>query len=401
MSRRVPLLLALVVALLAGACSQGAGGARAARAPAAPAPPVVASPLGAGDAARREGRAEDALAAYERALAARPDSVPAHLRYVAALLALGRRSVARDVYARRANAPGARPVDRVMAERLETDGSTAAVRAVYARAAQSWPEDPWWKLALAELDLADAADGVKKGDEARESGDSGGARSAFKGAREALARANAEIERAAARAPSLAEVDLYRGVAASLAGDLAAGEVAKARYVEAAAAFRRATERDPSLVDAWAGLADAAYRAGDAAGALDAWVAAVRLAPGDAGLREGAGLALHDLSRHAEAAAQYVEAARAAPANANALVLAGDAFAAAGAYDDALHAYEGALERDPTLVDVYARKGAVLERTGRPIEARRAYGAYLSHGGPREAEIRRRIERLALGEGLR
>ena len=126
---------------------------------------------------------------------------------------------------------------------------------------------------------------------------------------------------------------------------------------------------------------------------------AIRLAPGEADLREGAGLSLHDLGRNAEAAGQYVEAARAAPAEAGPLVRAGDSWAAAESWDKALTAYDKALDRDPTLVEVYAKKGSVFERAGRPAEARRAYAAYLSHGGPYAADVRRRFERLATAEG--
>src|SRR5205807_7717014 len=80
-------------------------------------PPPPRSPLfpyttlfrsGEGDLARREGRVEDALAAYERAAAADRASVRAHLRVVETLLGEGRRTEARERYA----ALVARPEDR-------------------------------------------------------------------------------------------------------------------------------------------------------------------------------------------------------------------------------------------------------------------------------------------------
>src|SRR5439155_10811534 len=191
---------------------------------------------------------------------------------------------------------------------------------------------------IAEVDLASADRWARKADALRAGGDRAGADHALETARGALARAKAAVEHAGERAGALPEVDLYRGLALSLEGELAPEADAKASYRAAADAFRRATEADPSMVDAWAGLADASYRAGDAACSLSSWPVAIRLAPGDASLREGAGLALHDLGRHADAAGQYAEAARARPRDAGPLVALGDSWAAAGAYDKALAA---------------------------------------------------------------
>ena len=72
----------------------------------------------------------------------------------------------------------------------------------------------------------------------------------------------------------------------------------------------------------------------------------------------------------------------------------GDWLVAQGKLDEALGAWDRALDRDPTAVAVYARRGAVLETMGRPAEAREAYAAYLERGGPDAALVRRRIEHL-------
>src|SRR5262245_50147107 len=99
-----------------------------------------------GDRARREGRVDDAILAYDRGLALEPGRVPLHVRLVSTLLASGRRSEARERYEARAKAPRATEADRVMAARLATDGSAAAVRAVYLEAARASPQEPWWRL---------------------------------------------------------------------------------------------------------------------------------------------------------------------------------------------------------------------------------------------------------------
>jgi len=351
--------------------------------------------LARGDAARREGRVEEALAEYEQALATDPAHVPSHMRLVEALVSTGRRSVARDRYRTRAASPGATQAERVMAARLETDGSAAAVRAVYVAAAKAALDDPWWRLALAEVDLAAADRAIAAYEEARRTGDRPRAAEVIELARRALSRADSAVENASERDPSLPETHLYRGLVRALEGELLVGASGReAAFRAAIEAFQHAVAADPGMLDAWANLGDAAQRVGDTEVALAAYLSAIRLAPSDPDLREGAGLVLHGLERFADAAAQYAEAARLRPRDAAPLLNAGDGWAAAGRFEDALSAYDAALARDPSAVEAYAKRGTVLERMGRLGEAREAYAVYVERDGADAAAARRRIERL-------
>ncbi len=338
---------------------------------------------------------EDALAAYEEALAVDPSHLPSHLRLVETLVSTGRRSVARDRYAARAATPGATQVERVMAARLETNGSPAAVRTVYVEAAKAAPDDPWWRLALAEVDLAAADRFIAAHEEARRTGDRPRAAEVLDLARRALSRANSAVENAARRDPTLPETHLYRGLVRALEGELLLGASGReAAYRAAVEAFQRAVAADPGMLDAWANLGDAAQRAGDPEVALSAYLSAIRLAPSDPDLREGAGLVLFGVERFADAAAQYGEAARLRPRDAAPLLNAGDGWAAASKFEEALAAYDEALVRDPSAVEAHGKRGAVLERVGRLGEAREAYAVYVERGGADAAVARRRIERL-------
>jgi|GEM_PF-2241342 len=362
---------------------------------AAETPVDLADPVARGDVAVREARLDDAVAAYEAAIAADREAVRPHLRLVAALSGAGRRSVARDRYVRVAAAPGATAAERVMAARLATDGSAPAVRAVYVEAAKAAPDNPWWRLALAEIDLASADGWIRKHEAARAAGDRPGATEAAATVQRALARAQSAVENAAARAPDLPEVALYRGLLRSLESELLTTASARAAAQRAAAdAFAQAVTLDPGSVDAWANLADARRRVGEPAEALAAYLAALRLAPSDPELRTGAGAVLHELDRDGDAAAQLLEAARLAPRDAAPLVAAGDALAGDEQHAAALEVWGRALDRDPAAIEVYVRRGAVLETMGRTAEAREEYAAYLERGGPESARVRRRIERL-------
>lgn len=397
-ARRTVLLAALLAA-----CGALAGCARAPRKPAftAPVEPVF-PPLEEGDRARREGRIDDALAAYERALTLRPASIPAHLRLVSTYVATGRRSVARERYAARVRSGAANDVDRVMAARLATDGSADALRSVYADAVRAAPQEAWWRLALAEVDLDTADRSIVDLRAAREAGDRPGAAEALEEAQQALARARVAVAEAAERGPLLADVHLYRGLLQSLEGDMRSTPAEQsAAWADAAASYEAAVAASPGLVDAWAGLADSRQRAGLSDEALAAWLEALRLAPNDADLRRGAGLTLHALDRWVDAARMYRDAALLDPRDATSFLNVGDCLAAAGDFAGAIEAYGLALARDPDAVEAHVKRGAALERLGRAAEARTEYATYLDRGGAHAAEARRRIERIVAAEGRR
>lgn len=388
-----PVAVALVVAGLAG-CRATPPRSDASAARAAARDPVRAL-AAEGDAARRDGRVDEAVELYERALAIAPGSVPVHLRLVATWVGAGRRRAALERYTAKAAAPGAIEVERVMAARLSTDGSPAAVRRVYVDAALRSPGDPWWRLALAEIDLAAAERALSMRDEARAAGDRARADAWDDRVRRALTRAQSAVEHAAERDASIPEISLYRGLVRSMEGDLLPSTTARtSAYRAAMEAFRRATQEAPDMVEAWADLADASGRAGEKASAISAWQAAVRLAPHDASLREGLGLSLHEAERHEDAAAQYAEAAKLRPRDGTPLLMVGDSWAELSKFERALASYDAALERDPSLVEAYAKRGAALEQLGRLAQARESYAVYVERDGKNSADVKRRIERI-------
>ena len=354
--------------------------------------------LAEGDAARGHGAHEEARRAYEAALLREPGDVGVHRRYVALLLEQGQRSEALRVYRRRAAAAGAMPVDRVMHARLETDGSADALRGTYESAIREAPGEVWWRLALAEIEVAEAQAALARRDQAEARSDRKAAEAALDEARTALRRADAALAVAAALCPVRAEVALYQGLAVAVRGDLETSwEARRAAYERAREAFRRALRQDPDLVDAWEALGDAHARLGDHEESLAAYLMATAGRPADAHLRLAVGVELQRTGRHGEAAKQYEQAARLAPRDAEPWLRWGDALAEDERWAEALEAYEEALRRDPVDVEALLRQGSALEHLGRRDEARTSYERYLHHGGEREATVRRRIERL-LGE---
>ncbi len=370
----------LAVALLLAACATG---------PASPGPALPAAPPPA------ERTTEARLARRARAAAAPAATDRDHLAYVAALVSAGRASEARRVYEGRAARPGATDVERTLAERLRTDGSATSLRRVYGAAEARTPTSPWWPLALAELDLADADAARARRDDLADRGDRDGERRAHAEAHEALRRAEVHVGRAARVAPDLAEVDLFRGYLRAAEGDLAVAKSSEqAAWRAAAEAFRRATTRGPDLVAAWEGLGDVLLRLGETDDALAPLLVATQASPDDETLRLLLGTALERAERPDEAAVHYEQAAALAPRDPAPWLRLGDARAEAKRYDLALTAYDAALARDGHALEAHLKSGAVLELLGRRGEALAAYQRYLSQGGEETADVKRRIERL-------
>jgi tetratricopeptide (TPR) repeat protein len=385
------LLAVLLLALSGAACRAGLAPAPGPRS----APPTVRSLLAEGDRERRNGREPEALEAYRQAVEHDPGSVLAHLRLVALLRATGRGSEARRIYRERAARSDATDAEKTMAERLETNGSSSALRRVYALAAQRAPENPWWPLALAEVEVAEADAWNLRREDAIERGDRPAEKKAFGQARGALVRAQLALRRAEELAPDLAEVDLYRGLLRAVEGDVQAGAAARvAAYRAAQAAYARAVARDPDLVEGWEGLGDVRFRVGDLRESLEAWHEAVKRSPADAQLRESLGVILLQVERYQDAAEQFRQAAVLAPTRAGPWLRLGDAYAEDERWEPALEAYAEAIRRDGSAVESWYKRGAVLEHLGRLGEARAAFERYVEQGGKRSGAVKRRIERM-------
>jgi tetratricopeptide (TPR) repeat protein len=353
-----------------------------------PEAPAVGAALPAADPAQ-------ALDRHRAAVERDPSDVPAHLRYVAEMLAQGRRSEVRAWYEERSRSPSATDAERTMAERLSTNGASTPLRRVYTAAAERSPSVAWWRVAVAEVEIAEADAWNRRRIAAIDRRDTEEEKKAFLQATAAVRRAERALALAESAGPDLPEVDLYRGHLRAVEGDLQAGAQAKAAaYAAAATAFARATARRRDLVEAWAGLGDVRYRTGDLRESLEAWREAVTLSPSDAYYRESLGVVLHQIGRHTEAAEQYAVAAQLDPRSASPLLKMGDAWADAERWQPALEAYRDALRRDPAATEAHYRAAIVLEHLGRITEARAAYERYVAADGPRSASVRRRIERL-------
>ena len=312
------------------------------------APPAVRDLVGRSDRAVGAADVEAALRGYRAAIARAPESVPVHMRYVSVLVGQGRRREAAAEYTARAARPGATLVDRTLAMRLSSQADSTTLRRVYSVAAQEDGQSVWWPLAIAEVEIGEADSSNVVRLEAIARGDRDEEQRAYEEARAALDRASAALARAAQLGPRVAEVDAYRGFLRATEGDLQSTGIARqAAYGAAEAAFQSAVARDADLPEAWRGLADVRYRLGNTEDALDAAVEAVRLAPASGHTREILGVILHADERFDEAAAQYTEAARLMPFDAEPLLRLGSARADAERWDAALVAWRGALKRDP------------------------------------------------------
>jgi tetratricopeptide (TPR) repeat protein len=386
-------LLTLVLPLLAGCAQEPAPVRRS-----APVGPVQTQML-QGEAAARHGDVDGAIEVYRAAIARDPAAVRPHLRYVRAMLAQGRGAEVRVEYQARSERPGASDAERTLAQRLQTNGASSALRQVYREATLRAPGSPWWLLALAEVETMEADAWNRKRLSAIERGDREAEEQAFAQSRGAVRRANRAVERAGRLAPELAEVWLYRGYLRSVEGDLQRAEAGRlASYEAAQLSFETATQRDPDLVEAWTGLGEASFELGEQRESLVAYLHAVRQAPVDGELRMALGVVLHDIGLLRDAAAQYREAAALRPWDADPLLRLGDALADAENWNLALSAYEAALERDAEAVDGHYKMGAVLEFRNRPGEARAAYERYVAMDGERSDLVKRRIERLLRAE---
>lgn len=352
-----------------------------------------------GERAAQVGDVAGALDTFQRAVAMDRAAVRPHLRYVRALLKLGRRAEARRIYAERAAAPDATDAERTISERLQTNGASSQLRRVYTAAAERNETTPWWRLALVEVEIAEADAWNQRRLSAIDRADRDEERRAYQQARDAAARGQRALAAAAEIAPKLAEVHLYRGFLRGVEGDLQPSAPARdAAYRAAEASFFAATQRAPELTEAWGALGDVRFRLGDKGGSLTAFLQAVRRAPADATLRLSLGVVLHEIGRLNDAAEQYRQAATLTTFDADPLLRLGDALADAEHWEEALRAYRSALKRDPKAVDAHFKMGALLEHRKRPGEARAAYERYVDAGGPKASNVKRRIERLLRAE---
>ena len=203
-----------------------------------------------------------------------------------------------------------------MAARLETDGSSSALRRVYALASERTPDSPWWRLAMVEVEVAEAEAWNRRRLDAVDRGDRDEERRAMAQARGALERADVALERAQAAGTRARRDRPLPWAPARRRGRHAARARSVARPPTAPPRRRSSAppSRDPDLVEAWEGLGEVRLRTGDTKGSLEAYLEAAQRSPADARLRVAVGVVLQRIERYGEAAEQFREAALPRPA---------------------------------------------------------------------------------------
>lgn len=222
-----------------------------------------------GVAARQEGRGEEAIALMSRAVAIRPDFVPARLNLANALRFAGRHDAARRLYrSATALAPDMAAGWRSQGEYLLREGGSAAREETIRCLTRAVALDP--RDADAHLDLGLTLRAAEQAEPAI-----------------------AAMIRAIQTRPDHMVAWMNLGTALTESGEYAAASIAG----------RRAVALAPHLAEMYFNSGNAGHAAGDLEEALQAFRRAVLLGLDGAGVR--AAMILHDLGRFAEAETDY------------------------------------------------------------------------------------------------
>lgn len=168
----------------------------------------------------------------------------------------------------------------------------------------------------------------------------------------------------------------------SAAQALARGQALRTqgRAEEALAAFDSALNLDPNLALAWHGKGQVLLETERYEEAADAFEEALQLDGELAGGWHGKGLALAQLEQPRDALEAQERAVELDPALAPAWSALGAALTKLGKHEDALDAYERSLELDPRQPQTWRRKGDALQRVARPAGPARGARSRSAHG---------------------
>jgi serine/threonine-protein kinase len=144
------------------------------------------------------------------------------------------------------------------------------------------------------------------------------------------------------------------------------------RYDEAIAALSRAVALNPLRMNNHETLGFVLYQAGRLREAVESYRRVTEIAPTYAAGFEMLGTMQHMMGNTTLAIGNYEHAARLGQ-TANAYANLAYSYYEAGRFEEALKAYQTAIERDPKFVDSYRNLGDVYMRLGRTADARRAY----------------------------
>ena len=339
------------------------------------------------------GRKDQAVAVLDAALAADPDDNAAQLRRGVLAVEQGRTAAGRAdltaVFERTGGFPGlVGPLGRLYLRDGDLAGLAALIQPQTTE--QRLPDDvvlmrALLRLAQGDRDAADEAiDRVLQRSPGSWEAHLAKARVLYE--RDRIPEALAEIRQARPRNPD-AEVELWTGKIAERGG----------RLQDAAAAFRRARQLDPSLLEAAFLHGRALLAQGLAREAVAELQAVTRVTDAIPAAHFSLGLALREREQLPEALQSFLRAADHDPSPGEALYWAGRTAAEIGQPADAAQHLGRAVALGspgtPWLAEAQLWLGRSLHRQARRAEARASLTAYLQLAGPR-APARAEVERL-------
>jgi len=289
-----------------------------------------------GGAVAAQGRVEEALELYDRAMASRAGSPSLRTNRARALMALGRLDEAlQEALEAVRIKPDLHPAWNQLAGIHAARGEAAQAERAYRRALSLKPDhaDTHYNLALLFQSQGRSEEAI------------------------------ASYRKALQMRPDFAPA--HNNVANEL--------YLQGRVDEAFVHYDRAIRLDPQLADAWSNYGNALREAGRVEQAIPLLERALALKPGSAPVQNNLGIAYFARNRLAEAAECHRRALEAQPGFLEARNNLGNALAALGRGDEAIACYEAVIAAKPDHADAHSNLGLQLQERGDIEGAMRSY----------------------------
>ena len=272
-------------------------------------------------------------------------------------------------------------------------------RDVLTFAAQREPEEPWWRLALGDLELS-AHEIVKaKSERERELGRVESADETRAESAAILDRAREEVESALALDPRLAEGETMLGYILTRKADLAGAiESRDEARREGGKHYVKALEIDPEHLPALLNLAENEIYFDRYSEAVELLQVAVKLAPAEPLVWNNLGYSYYAGGRLSQAQACYEKALGLDPGDARLRTAYADTLRRLDKPDDAVgelnRARDDAGDDRVLRAQIVFKLAAIHEHLERYREAIREYERYIELGGKDSAKARSRIRQI-------
>ena len=275
----------------------------------------------------------------------------------------------------------------------------AGQRDVLAFAVQREPNEPWWRLALADVEISSHDAVSARAERERDLGRVETSEESVREAQEDLDRARKEAEEALRLDPGIAEAETMLGYICSRRADLGRGIEERDKWREQAGDhYAKALALDPSDLPALLNAAENFIyfdRFEDAARLLQQ---AVELAPKAPLAWVNLGYAYNAAGRLQQAKACYQEALRLRPSDARLRTAYADTLRSLEESDEAVRELERALkevgEDSDLRASIVFKLAAIHEYEERYRDAIQAYEKYIQLGGSESAKARSRIRHI-------